>query len=341
MISVEKFSDSSDGYMSWIDTAKRLGLYLVILGHLWYYSNFPVINKAIYSFHMPLFFIMSGLVIKGTSNRVPITEYIKKHTLRLLLPSCFFVIMFLPVYFVREGRFDIIEFMKRIFFWNGLLPYNDPCWFFIVLYEVKILERVMDLASKEMRVKFITCVISFVMGFIVYQFKIFIPFGLDRGLIAFGYLVFGMLTKDVCFCKVNDRLKVVYSFFVFPVWCISGIWLNCKVSMYSFELGNYWLFILSGICGSFLFIVFCQRVDKRTARFRRNSENTIFIIGTHYICVTIFVKVTGYVGIHYTWMYSVGAIIYALVLVYCYMKFVCRFVNKYVPLLNGMRKNYL
>ena len=47
--------------IEWIDTAKGIGLILVILGHL----HIPFMTTWIYLFHMPLFFFLSGLVYSG------------------------------------------------------------------------------------------------------------------------------------------------------------------------------------------------------------------------------------------------------------------------------------
>ena len=41
----------------WVDYAKTIGIYLVILGHS--YICTPI-NEIIYTFHMPLFFFLSG-----------------------------------------------------------------------------------------------------------------------------------------------------------------------------------------------------------------------------------------------------------------------------------------
>lgn len=57
---MEKAMD--DSRIEWVDIAKVLGVILVICGHLLYATNFDVINKMIYSFHMPMFFTLSGYV---------------------------------------------------------------------------------------------------------------------------------------------------------------------------------------------------------------------------------------------------------------------------------------
>ncbi len=68
-------SHDINGHTGWIDTVKGMGVWLVVLGHFLYECSIPVLNTAIYAFHMPMFFIISGLVIK-TENREGIGSYI-------------------------------------------------------------------------------------------------------------------------------------------------------------------------------------------------------------------------------------------------------------------------
>lgn len=64
----------------WIDTAKVIGISLMILGH----RNLLDINstKVIFSFHMPLFFIISGMFWKN----INLDKTIKSISKTLLLP---------------------------------------------------------------------------------------------------------------------------------------------------------------------------------------------------------------------------------------------------------------
>jgi fucose 4-O-acetylase-like acetyltransferase len=60
--------------LGWIDSAKGIGIVLVVVGHAWrgletagLINNpglYSVIDGAIYAFHMPFFFFLSGLVIE-------------------------------------------------------------------------------------------------------------------------------------------------------------------------------------------------------------------------------------------------------------------------------------
>lgn len=52
--------DTSNRRIEWIDIAKGIGILLVILGH----TIALKYSKVLYTFHMPLFFLLSGLVAK-------------------------------------------------------------------------------------------------------------------------------------------------------------------------------------------------------------------------------------------------------------------------------------
>ena len=74
---------------TWIDRAKAIGVVLVVLGHFLYGAFLggdfgKVLNRAIYSFHMPMFFIASGFVSKG---KIKDFNWLKKRCLRVFLPA--------------------------------------------------------------------------------------------------------------------------------------------------------------------------------------------------------------------------------------------------------------
>ncbi len=49
----------------WLDIAKSIGIFLVVLGHTSINENLKIF---IYSFHMPLFFLISGFLFKTNDN---------------------------------------------------------------------------------------------------------------------------------------------------------------------------------------------------------------------------------------------------------------------------------
>ena len=69
----------------YIDIAKGIGIYFIVLGHSVGNSHF--LHPYLYSFHVPLFFILSGMVFRYDKT-VPCLEFLKKSnysTNRILL----------------------------------------------------------------------------------------------------------------------------------------------------------------------------------------------------------------------------------------------------------------
>ena len=85
-----------------LDLAKGILIILVVLGHAIQYSGNgnwedsqlffdDIVFRAIYSFHMPLFYFASGLFFK---TNLKITTYLKKLTKQIILPYIIFSIIF-------------------------------------------------------------------------------------------------------------------------------------------------------------------------------------------------------------------------------------------------------
>ena len=76
--------------VDWIDALKGFAILLVIVGHL-IQTNYQsgignTIFNIIYSFHMPLFFFLSGFMVGFKDNGKLPFSFIKKKMATLLLP---------------------------------------------------------------------------------------------------------------------------------------------------------------------------------------------------------------------------------------------------------------
>ncbi len=52
--------NTTKGFINWLASAKGIGVILVVIGHFLASSNLVQLNKFIYTFHMPMFFAISG-----------------------------------------------------------------------------------------------------------------------------------------------------------------------------------------------------------------------------------------------------------------------------------------
>lgn len=186
-----------------IDILKGIGMLLVIIGHsgcIWPF--YP----AIYAFHMPLFFIVSGLFFstKNTIWEVAIIE-----SKRLILNYLYICIISIFFLFLLQGNYMV--FAKSVLL--GTTISNDfnvrlgPVWFLLALFWCRIIYRVLaECVSLQLRTIICTtaAIIILALSRWVWRDLYMCPYNLLQGVVCMFYYHTGVL-----FRKYNglDRLK--------------------------------------------------------------------------------------------------------------------------------------
>src|SRR5215211_396662 len=123
--------------IEYLDIAKGIGILLVVLGH----NDFEVISlfiqRLIYSFHMPLFFFLSGYFINIS---VPFFDFFKRRFNALLKPFFFtiFLIYFTSVSFEKMGFNTAITRMVKSLYGSGHYLDWVQLWFLPHLFVVSL-----------------------------------------------------------------------------------------------------------------------------------------------------------------------------------------------------------
>lgn len=93
----------------WIDWLKVLGMYLIVVGHM-----FPPGNEFVYVFSVPLFFISSGFLTKREDS---LRTFGQKNYARLVEPALLWLIPIMLIYsvldIIRTDSFLIGVFVNR------------------------------------------------------------------------------------------------------------------------------------------------------------------------------------------------------------------------------------
>ena len=120
-----------------IDIAKGIGMLLVVFGHL--SNRRQVLRILTYSFHMPLFFIISGFLLDMKKTW---QQSIKKDSLKLILPA-YEVLIFDAIVSILKymmvgdvAKPLIFDWMKGVLLYGGVL-WNSPVWFLMTLFLCK------------------------------------------------------------------------------------------------------------------------------------------------------------------------------------------------------------
>lgn len=146
----------------WCDIAKSIGIFLMVCGH----TSIPsIISNWIYSFHMPLFFIISGFFFskKGEGMLAP---YIIRKVKSLLVPYFKYSI----VVYVGMILIGVPDYHALLVGWKGY-----ALWFIPVLFFTEICFALLVKINYYYVVVFLMGGI----GYVLYENVIFLPYKIE------------------------------------------------------------------------------------------------------------------------------------------------------------------
>ncbi|KKG10247.1 acyltransferase family protein [Methanosarcina sp. 2.H.A.1B.4] len=135
--------------LHWIDALKGIGIMLVVFAH----HSLPVaLDTYIFSFHMPLFFFISGLLFDFEKYAGSAANFVKGRFRSLIVPYFSFALLTGLFYFLLDTGFQPgvtnIEFFENstlygiysiLYALGPLVSYNPPLWFLSCLFVTEIL----------------------------------------------------------------------------------------------------------------------------------------------------------------------------------------------------------
>lgn len=273
--------------INWIDWAKALGIFFVVLGHMYYPQNFIDIKYIIYGFHMPFFFILSGYLYKQNTN---LRRVVQNNIKGLIIPFVLFniivcVLFYIPDLFLKiMTKEDFVVYAKNTLKGRQYM-FSNACWFLLALFWAKIITYFLFKLKKPLLIIALSIIIAFIGYYIhkVMQFNLY--FFISQGLLATPFVIIGYYIKEN---KILERLfetrflAIVSIVVLLPIY----LFLSPRLGILGFVDCNLTKYPLLGITmaliGSSLFLVLCKFLDSIELKFiQRISFGTIFILATH------------------------------------------------------------
>jgi fucose 4-O-acetylase-like acetyltransferase len=123
--------------LAYIDIARGIGILLVVLAHNNLAGYAPFLHHLIYSFHMPLFFFLSGLFFKP---EMPFWSVLARRLDTLVKPFFFtiFLIYFFEVFYDNMGLPVAFSRIVKAFYANGYYLDWVATWFLPALFTVNM-----------------------------------------------------------------------------------------------------------------------------------------------------------------------------------------------------------
>ena len=244
--------------VGYVDIAKGIGIVLVVMGHNDFALISPFAHKLIYSFHMPMFFFMSGMFFKPD---MPFWIFVQQRFNRVLKPFLF-MILFIFFTSISFSKVSILEASRRLVkAMYGSGHYLDwvQLWFLPHLFVVSILVYLFVRAIRRpllFRLRWAILVVLYIIG--VFSINFFYPFELS------------LLGKDFTLYGLPFSLDLV---FISGFFFILAYELN--QTQYASVLESPWTLLIAGLTLIFLVWYFPAKIDFNIRWFDSLPINTI------------------------------------------------------------------
>jgi fucose 4-O-acetylase-like acetyltransferase len=269
------------------DIMKGIGILLVITGHLKGIN--PALHRFIFSFHMPLFFILAGYFYKLQEPRIASSKDFK----RLIYPylfTCALINLYQLINLIKNH--DISVFLNTVVatFWgNGSvnhsshyfadMPSIGAIWFLLALFWSKI---IYNRIPHHKRYTYAFVLILSIMGTFIDRYVVNLPFAILPGISALVFFAAGNYAKQ-------NNISWKWLLLGIPVWiyCItfSGMSIvRCYYNCYPLDViggitGTYAVYLLSKTILSFSALISCA--------FTWLGKNSLAILCFHLLVMTI------------------------------------------------------
>lgn len=328
---------NTNNRIAWLDQLKGFGIILMVYGH-----NFPALEEYIYSFHMPLFFIIAGIFHPKKIN-IPT---IKKRFRQILLPYFLWSFILFGFWLFIGRKFgesvhldlSITKNFIGIFFAQGdinFMNWGIPMWFLPTIFLTFLLFGLI-LKIKNTILQYSVLVMSIVLGFLIANFcRVYLFWSLDVALVSLFFYSFGFYAKD--FIKSNNNKGVLSLLILGVIHVVVSLFLLQKIDMYRSTYGNEILFLLNSLVG-FLFwgSLFKNFLPlKFLVFFGKNTMPVLALQARALSFIKLFLfLILGLSIFEFTEFEKVILTIGQLIILFP----ILIFINKYIPILNGKNK---
>jgi len=343
--------------VKWIDTVKTVGIFLVFYGHYIevigndYHSASGFAQfKFIYSFHIPLFFILAGFFFKESDNKLNRIANLFYQRLIPALVFGFFLIPFWLLYNKAKFHAFLIESIanKSFYYLGGDTQLNVITWFLVCLFTTEVLATLIGFKSANKSQNAFLGLFFIILGFFVTKYAPFLtPYTkletnfwyIHESLVALGFYLLGNWLYYFISTLEFEKSKLLY--FLIPATIalleLSNLIFNSQevVIMSISKHGSLAPFLINSLAGTLLIIGIGRLFppNKITAFL---GANTLILLGLngfffHFVNrqvvkMTLFNKSAAYVTLN-------CLVVTILSLALCYP--IVYLFNKYLPQLFG------
>ena len=269
-----------------LDLMKGITILLMIYAHV---SDIELVNRIVFSFHMPLFFLLAGYLSKDNCEAKEILPFIAKSGKRLLIP--YVVTMLLICLWI--WRFEIIKLRFNLtlhpllnLLWGSGDVYNSgygrlyvgPLWFLMAIFVIRVVFYMIRCVADKcagrdvwrmLLILLLSAILS-IAAIVLYPYVEPLPWDVLPGIAALIFYAIGWWMK-----KWNIPIWVKLVLIV--SWVIVVV-LNMRIDLRSCDYGIVPLSILGACGGTLLVYYICKGIEWLANKCRAISSVRDFLI---------------------------------------------------------------
>lgn len=231
--------------IEWIDWIRAIGIFLVVLGHgIGNDNDAPELRLWIYSFHIPLFFIISGMVFNA-DRYSSLKDCVKAKARNLVVPYFFINIFTIPFWYLYYNIFNIkvfniIDIIKAMLIGHTEIasPINGPTWFLLTLFLSEVLFYIIyKIVNGNNLYLANASVLLILVGYVesitsrkLYMFWHIATVPIACGLMIIGYLALKYIIENE---EKLKKIKITVPIIFLIIGVYISIYVNDNVSMHT------------------------------------------------------------------------------------------------------------
>ena len=294
---------SRNSRLCYVDIAKAMAILLLATGHaLGYSEHSKMVYKLIYSFVVPLFFLVSGFT---ASRKSEFCAFVKKRFRRIMIPYFIWAVLFLIPYALfgdsvgdsvgKATRSDYLMLAGNILWGVGkdrALQQNSTLWFLPALFVIEIVYFVvirLFAGIKKWYGQFCVAAALMVIGYLSNRYlKIVLPWGINTMLTVGVYYYIGSLLRR--YAVVERIMHARMRCGILALLAFAGIaagMRNDLLNLMHYKIDNIWLAYISGSTLSVVTLCAAYRIGENPL-LEYAGRNTMSIMVFHKLPIIVF-----------------------------------------------------
>lgn len=338
--------------ISYIDMAKGIGILLVVFGH----SSFPTpaVNQWISSFHMPLFFLLSGILLTHTdAHTKPMRTLIQKKARTILIPYfwfCVLSILFTAILDTASFGSYLPNALMQMLVFYGI----SVLWFLPALFFGEIIFLFIRKHSSAAVTALISAFICLLAVFIAntYHFHYLIDFESPLSLLgaylisvvvrtgmAVTFLSLGYFSHPFFFKKEHTAVTYILLAVLFLGLNLYFAFKNGSVDLNNLVFHDYRLYFPAAFCGG-MFVICLAAALPAWKPLIATGQHSLIIMATHMNCrfLGICYAVGNLILSFLPFLGNIGYMLICVVTMILLEILAVSIINRFFPFLIGRKK---